>query len=46
MEKGMADAMWTETFSHILAAFQGGVATDGAAPGAHDASAPDAKASP
>ena len=46
MVEKVADAMRTGTFAHTLAAFQGGVATDGAAPGAHDASASDAKASP
>jgi hypothetical protein len=46
MEEEMADAMRTGTFAHALAAFQGNAATGGAAPGAHDASASDAKSSP
>jgi len=46
MGEEVADAMRTGTFAHILAAFLGDAATGGAAPGAHDASAPDAKASP
>jgi hypothetical protein len=46
MEEEVADAMRTGTFAHTLAAFQGNAATGGAAPGAHDASASDAKSSP